>query len=84
MIAKCEGKLSVKRHRVLGTGGQCLMIPPEVQPENAPFALYHLGGVIFNFIVFALSASLYFFTSGAFRTTLMILAIYILGAFWIL
>ena len=39
-----EGKLQWKKHTVMGTGGQCLMVPPECGYEECPFYLYLLLG----------------------------------------
>ncbi len=43
-----DGKLVRKKLQISGTGGQCLMVPPDT--EKPPFLLYNLGGVILNFI----------------------------------
>lgn len=43
-----NGKLRVKRYNIPGTGGQCLMIPPELVDGKMPCFLYNLGGCIFN------------------------------------
>ena len=43
-----NGKLVKKKLQISGTGGQCLMVPPDT--EKPPFLLYNLGGVILNFI----------------------------------
>lgn len=46
---KENGKLSQKKFNIAGTGGQCLMMPPESDmPGNVPFVLYFLGGGLFN------------------------------------
>ena len=42
------GKLKFYKLTILGTGGQCLMIPP--QKEDAPVFLYNAGGVILNLL----------------------------------
>lgn len=52
MFIKKDGKLKVKIYSVVGTGGQCLMMPPPWS-EKLPTALYNFGGCILNF-VFAL------------------------------
>lgn len=44
------GKIRVKRMQLAGTGGQCLLVPPEPVNGKIPFALYHLGGVLMNLI----------------------------------
>lgn len=43
-------KLRFKRMSLAGTGGQCLMIPPEWKNGRIPYVLYNLGGVISNLI----------------------------------
>ena len=48
---KENGKLSRKRFNIMGTAGQCLMMPPDSDtPEKVPFVLYFLGGGLFNLI----------------------------------
>lgn len=51
MLAKIEGKFCLKRHKVTGTGGQCLMAPPDMNNGKVPFVLFNLGGVLFDTIV---------------------------------
>ena len=41
----------MKRFGIAGTGGQCLMLPPDKPLEEIPVALYHWGGVIVNMSV---------------------------------
>lgn len=45
-----NGKLSLKRLSIAGTGGQCLMVPPELVDGKIPVVLYNLGGSIFNVV----------------------------------
>lgn len=47
---KENGKLVLKKFKIPGTGGQCLMMPPEKDEKGDIYALYHMGGVIVNFI----------------------------------
>lgn len=49
-LIRNEGKWEIKKFNIPGTGGQCLLMPPEADIENIPFVLYNLGGVIFNLI----------------------------------
>lgn len=49
VLLKSSEGWSLKRLRLLGTGGQCLLNPPEGKEEEAPFLLYNLGGALFNF-----------------------------------
>lgn len=49
-----DGRLKLRLYSVMGTGGQCLLMPPKTDsPENAPYFLYHLGGGLFNIITAA-------------------------------
>ncbi len=41
-----DGKFHLKRYSILGTGGQCLMIPPD--KDEIPIFWYNVGGVLFN------------------------------------
>ena len=50
-----DGQIRVRRYKLAGTGGQCLMLPPEMPVEQVPFFWYNAGGVIMN-VVFALFA----------------------------
>ncbi len=62
MFVKENGKLRFKRMKVLGTGGQCLMLPPEREISEMPYALYNLGGSIMNVIASVIFAAAYIFT----------------------
>lgn len=44
-----DGKLCFRRMKLAGTGGQCLMLPPDWS-ESCPYVLYNLGGVLMNLI----------------------------------
>lgn len=56
MWLKENGKLKLKRLTVAGTGGQCLMTPPDLKDGKIPLVLYNLGGSLINVTV----ASLFF------------------------
>lgn len=43
-----EGMMKVFKQSILGTGGQCLMIPPK--SEDAPVILFNAGGVMLNLL----------------------------------
>ncbi len=46
-----NGKIKFKRLSLSGTGGQCLMIPPDMKNGKFPFVLYNLGGSFINVIL---------------------------------
>ena len=54
MIVSIEGKLRFKRYSLAGTGGQCLMSPPELVDGRMPYVLYNLGGSFLNLIFAAI------------------------------
>lgn len=61
MFVKNNDKITYKRYHIPGTGGQCLMIPPDVKNDKYDFPnfLYSLGGVILNFIFGGICLILY-------------------------
>ena len=50
MWIKEGDKLKFRRLSIAGTGGQCLMTPPELLDGNFPVFLYNLGGSFLNII----------------------------------
>ncbi|MCF0150019.1 MAG: hypothetical protein HUJ80_01250 [Firmicutes bacterium] len=55
-----NGRLRLARYSMPGTGGQCLMLAPEVDPKDMPVVLYNLGGLLMNLIL-ALAGAIAFF-----------------------
>ena len=51
MWVKLDGKIRLKRYSMSGTGGQCLMAPPEMVDGKIPYVLYNFGGAIANIVV---------------------------------
>ncbi len=50
---KVDGKLVLKRQKLEGTGGQCLMSPPAYTDARFPSTPYLLGGSLLNFLTSA-------------------------------
>lgn len=50
-----DGRVRRFRYALAGTGGQCLMSPPEYNGGSFPYVWYNLGGVLVNFLLAALS-----------------------------
>lgn len=48
MVQKENGKLRLHRYTLAGTGGQCLMAPPDIANGKIPYQLYNAGGALFN------------------------------------
>lgn len=59
MFIKEHGKIKRKKFTIVGTGGQCLMSPPDYEEESYPYALYNLGGSLANIIIALLCYVLY-------------------------
>ena len=51
MWLKDDDKLTVKRLSIAGTGGQCLMTPPDLKDGKMPLMLYNLGGSLVNILL---------------------------------
>lgn len=64
MWVKESGRIRFRRLSIAGTGGQCLMLPPELVDGRMPVFLYNLGGVFVNLIVSAIAVGIYFAVSG--------------------
>lgn len=46
-----EDKIELRKMKVQGTAGQCLMCPPDVPVENCPYKLYHMAGGLANIVL---------------------------------
>lgn len=76
MWIKQDGKVKLRRLSIAGTGGQCLMTPPEAKNGNIPVVLYNLGGVIANVILAALLVLAYYLS----LKVLVLALIFLFGA----
>ena len=64
MIVNDNGKLKMRRQSIAGTGGQCLMIPPQPVDGKIPVIFYNLGGVLMNFLTLPICVYLIRFLIG--------------------
>lgn len=76
---KQGGKLKLRRLSLVGTGGQCLLIPPELTDQGFPYILYNLGGSLFNLISAALFAGALLLCKGQPLLSLMFLMLTLIG-----
>ena len=58
VIVKRDGKYLRKKFHMVGTGGQCLMAPPQPYRPDYPYKLYNLAGGLTNLIIAALCIAL--------------------------
>ncbi len=49
-LIRINNELKFKKLSLAGTGGQCLLSPPEMKDGKIPYVLYNLGGSILNTI----------------------------------
>lgn len=74
MWVKQNEKLCFKRFSLAGTGGQCLMAPPEIVNGKIPVVLYNLGGSLMNLITGIIFLGLYFLLNRlSFISTFMLI-----------
>ncbi|MGN0323573.1 MAG: M50 family metallopeptidase [Oliverpabstia sp.] len=74
MWVKEGDKIRVRRLSIAGTGGQCLMTPPDIVDDKIPVVLYNLGGSLMNIIAGVVSFGLFFaFENVPFLSTMMLL-----------
>lgn len=65
ILIKNEQGLRLRKLRIGGTGGQCLMDPPPMVDGKMPCVLYNLGGCIVNLLTAALCFGLSFLVDEA-------------------
>ncbi|MBR5960247.1 MAG: M50 family metallopeptidase [Clostridia bacterium] len=58
MWMKDNDRIRFKRLSIAGTGGQCLMAPPDLKDGKMPVQLYNYGGAIMNLIASAVFGGL--------------------------
>ncbi len=63
IIYKKQNRFRFGRYTLAGTGGQCLMAPPDFEDGKMPYCLYNLGGVLMNLMMAGVFTFL--FLSGA-------------------
>lgn len=78
MLIRTGGKLRLKWYSLAGTGGQCLMEPPEMVDGKLPVVLFNLGGVILDLAGCVLWLGLYLALRGSLVEVLFLVAL-ILG-----
>lgn len=79
MWMKQDGKIHFFIMSVAGTGGQCLMAPPDMVNRKMPYALYNLGGSIMNMLTALLFTAFYFLCREIPYISIFFLIISIIG-----
>lgn len=68
---RIDGKMRVKRFAIAGTGGQCLLSPPDLPIEKIPTALYNAGGILANLLLLFISVFVLCTSSNPYVTEVM-------------
>lgn len=71
--------IKLRRLSLSGTGGQCLMSPPDMSGGKMPFVLYNLGGVLMNLVSVLVCALLFLLFDGVPFLSLFLLMMCIIG-----
>ncbi len=54
-LVRTDSRFKIRKLKVPGTGGQCIMVPPEMKYGDYPVVIYNLGGGLLNLIVSLIS-----------------------------
>lgn len=65
-LFKKDGKFQIKKFAVAGTGGQCLLTPPDLPIEKIPTKLYNFGGILANIMMLIIVIPLFFLNLNPF------------------
>lgn len=79
VILKQNGKLICRRFRIPGTGGQCLMAPPEMKDGKFPVFAYNMGGSFLNVISSAVFLTVFLLTDKRGYAALFYLMMIVFG-----
>ena len=79
MLLKENDKFVIKKLTLAGTGGQCLMVPPQMQDGKIPVILFNLGGSIMNLIASGIFFVIYLLIPSGTIISLMCLMVVLTG-----
>ena len=79
MWLKENDKIVCKKLSLAGTGGQCLMVPPQMQDGKSPVILYNLGGCIMNLVAGAVFFIIYLLIPNGTMISLFCLMMVLIG-----
>ena len=80
MWIKDGGKIRLCKLKLAGTGGQCLMAPPELRHGKIPYVLYNLGGSISNILFAILFAGFAVVTKSSSFASSLFMMLAVVGA----
>lgn len=84
MFCKVNGKIKISKYTLAGTGGQCLMIPPQVNEDELPTSLYNWGGVIMNMVLVIIFGITFFIAKNSPIVRFISVLFVLVGIFFII
>ena len=81
IAAKKKDGIRWGRYSLMGTGGQCLLAPPELVDGKMPYILYNLGGSLFNLLLALAALLLCLGVEGHGYLQILFMALFIVGIF---
>ena len=77
MWVKEKDRIRLRRYSMAGTGGQCLMAPPDMKDGKLPVFWFNMGGSLMNVIASAIFLALFFLLPGPalLKSLMVILAV---------
>ncbi len=79
MWVKEKDKICFRKLSIAGTGGQCLMVPPDMADGKIPYKLYNFGGAIVNILAAILFLFFYFLCKDVPYLSLFLLLAAVIG-----
>ena len=73
ILIKKKGKFCLKKFSIAGTGGQCLLSPPDMVDGKIPYVLYNFGGAIMNIFSALVFYLIYIFTKPGIVSEIMLI-----------
>lgn len=81
ILVKKKDGIKLGRYSLMGTGGQCLLAPPDFADGKIPYMLYNLGGSIFNLLLAAAALLMCLAVDGYGYLQVLGMALFIAGVF---
>ena len=81
ILVKKKDGIKRGRYSLMGTGGQCLLAPPDLVNGSMPYLLYNLGGSLFNLLSAAASLVICFAADGHGYLQILFMALAVVGVF---
>lgn len=79
-LLRRDGRYIMRRFNIPGTGGQCIMLPPEGDAAKVPFVIYNAAGVAANILLTAAAIPYFFIHSADSGMFAFLLALFIVIA----